>query len=158
MEPFNRPAPFYLAVLTCAAFLGAPPAQAFDRTAIIEGPVRAEIIRVIDGDTLLVAAKPWPQQTMEVYVRLRGIDAPEIKSDCASTRTLGEQAQAALAAMAGEQSEIRLLHISGDKYFGRVLADVTLTDGRNPAQELLSGGFVRQYDGGRKNAEVCSFW
>lgn len=44
----------------------------------IAGPVAAEVIRVIDGDTILVAAKPWPQQTMEVYVRLRGIDAPEL--------------------------------------------------------------------------------
>ena len=36
----------------------------------IEGPVSAKIIRIIDGDTLLVAATPWPQQTMEVYVRI----------------------------------------------------------------------------------------
>ncbi|WEZ81938.1 thermonuclease family protein [Rhizobium sp. 32-5/1] len=141
----------------CSLFIGVP-AQAYDRTAIVDGPVRAQIIRVIDGDTLLVAAKPWPQQTMEVYVRLRGIDAPEMKSDCASTRVAGEQAQAALAAMAGEQTEIQLLHISGDKYFGRVLADVALTDGRNPAQELLSAGYVREYGGGRKKAETCSFW
>jgi micrococcal nuclease len=41
---------------------------------------------VIDGDTILVAAKPWPQQTMEVYVRLRGIDAPELQSLLGDTR------------------------------------------------------------------------
>ncbi len=146
-----------LTAVLYVALTGAP-AQAYDRTTIIDGPVRAEIIRVIDGDTLLVAAKPWPQQTMEVYVRLRGIDAPELKSDCASTRAAGEQAQAALAAIASEQSEIKLLHISGDKYFGRVLADVALIDGRNPAQELLSAGYVREYSGGRKKAETCSLW
>lgn len=32
----------------------------------IAGPVDARIVRVIDGDTLLVEAMPWPQQTMEV--------------------------------------------------------------------------------------------
>jgi endonuclease YncB( thermonuclease family) len=52
----------------------------------IEGPVSAEILRVIDGDTLLVEARPWPQQTMEVYVRIRGIDAPEMHSSCADVR------------------------------------------------------------------------
>ncbi|WP_244483761.1 hypothetical protein [Rhizobium sp. Root482] len=46
----------------------------------IAGPVSAEIVRVIDGDTVLVMARPWPQQIVEVYVRLRGIDAPELKS------------------------------------------------------------------------------
>ena len=46
----------------------------------IAGPVSAEIIEVIDGDTILVDASPWPQQTIEVYVRLRGIDAPELHS------------------------------------------------------------------------------
>ena len=30
----------------------------------ISGPVEAEILRVIDGDTILVSAKPWPQQSV----------------------------------------------------------------------------------------------
>ncbi|WP_275786698.1 thermonuclease family protein [Pararhizobium gei] len=149
----------------CALALGFPllfqadATCAYDRGVVIDGPVRAQIIRVIDGDTLLVAAKPWPQQTMEVYVRLRGIDAPEIKSHCASISAAGKQAQAALAGLAGEQSEVQLLHISGDKYFGRVLADVTLADGRNPAHELLLSGYVVPYQGGRKAREICiSLW
>ena len=123
----------------------------------IVGPVMAEVIRVIDGDTILVAAKPWPQQTIEVYVRLRGIDAPELKSACAATRDAGLQARAALASLTTDQREIRLTHISGDKYFGRVVADVSFPDGRNPAQEMLSAGYVSPYDGGRK-AKDCSSW
>ncbi|OJF91352.1 thermonuclease family protein [Pararhizobium antarcticum] len=157
MESLSRPLLFalLLPLLTAGTIR---PAIAFDRGAMIDGPVRASIIKIIDGDTLLVAAKPWPQQTMEVYVRLRGIDAPETKSDCASTRAAGEQAKAALVAMLGGQSEIKLLHIAGDKYFGRVLADIALIDGRNPAQELLSAGYVSEYKGGKKRTAVCSFW
>jgi endonuclease YncB( thermonuclease family) len=34
----------------------------------VDGPVSAEIVGVIDGDTILVEASPWPQQTIEVYV------------------------------------------------------------------------------------------
>jgi len=124
----------------------------------ITGPVSAEIIRVIDGDTILVAAKPWPQQTMEVYVRLRGIDAPELKSSCAATRDAGRQARAALTDLTRDQHDIQLLRISGDKYFGRVVADISFSDGRNPAQEMLSAGYVAPYDGGHKKESCSSPW
>jgi micrococcal nuclease len=153
-----RPSPFILAALA-APFL-APDVLASEsgKRAEIPGPVSAEVIRVIDGDTILVAAKPWPQQTMEVYVRLRGIDAPELKSPCAATRDAGQEARAALASLTSDQREIQLLHISGDKYFGRVLADISFADGRNPAQEMLSAGYVMPYDGGRKSKGCESFW
>ncbi|CAN7178469.1 thermonuclease family protein [Pararhizobium sp. LjRoot235] len=124
----------------------------------ITGPVSAEIIRVIDGDTILVAAKPWPQQTMEVYVRLRGIDAPELKSSCAATRDAGRQARAALTDLIRDHHDIQLMRISGDKYFGRVVADISFSDGRNPAQEMLLAGYVTPYDGGHKKENCASFW
>ncbi|XAZ23469.1 thermonuclease family protein [Sinorhizobium sp. B11] len=122
----------------------------------IEGPVSAKIIRIIDGDTLLVAATPWPQQTMEVYVRIRGIDAPEIHSKCAEVRKAALEARVALEQMISGAATIQLREIAGDKYFGRILANVTFADGRNPAQDLLSEGKVRAYDGGRKPQVVCA--
>jgi len=121
----------------------------------IDGPVSAEIIRVIDGDTLLVAATPWPQQTMEVYVRIRGIDAPEMHSKCPEVRRAGREARHALEQMTSGVTGIKLTDISGDKYFGRILANVTLPDGRNPAQDLLTDGLVRSYHGGRKPRVSC---
>jgi len=122
----------------------------------IDGPVSAKIIRIIDGDTLLVAATPWPQQTMEVYVRIRGIDAPEIHSKCAEVRKAALEARVALEQMISGAATIQLREIAGDKYFGRILANVTFADGRNPAQDLLSEGKVRAYDGGRKPQVVCA--
>jgi micrococcal nuclease len=122
----------------------------------IEGPVSAKVIRIIDGDTLLVAATPWPQQTMEVYVRIRGIDAPEIHSKCAEVRKAALEARVALEQMISGAATIQLREIAGDKYFGRILANVTFADGRNPAQDLLSEGKVRAYDGGRKPQVVCA--
>ncbi|KQV35925.1 nuclease [Rhizobium sp. Root268] len=123
----------------------------------ITGPVNAEVLRVVDGDTLLVAARPWPQQIVEVYVRLRDIDAPEIKSDCSAIHDAGEKAKAALARMVSDRN-IRLMRISGDKYFGRVLAEVALEDGRNPARELLSAGYVATYAERRSTSQSCEFW
>ncbi|CDN50174.1 thermonuclease family protein [Neorhizobium galegae] len=121
----------------------------------IPGPVTAEILRVIDGDTLLVEAQPWPQQKMEVYVRIRGIDAPELKSKCERLREAGLDAQRALEALIAQSRKIQLTHISGDKYFGRIVADVVLSDGRSAGGDLLLAGLVRTYDGGRKPREVC---
>lgn len=123
----------------------------------IAGPVNAEVLRVVDGDTLLVAARPWPQQIVEVYVRLRDIDAPEIKSDCDAIHNAGEKAKDALAELVTDRN-IRLMRISGDKYFGRVLADVALEDGRNPAQELLSAGYVAMYAERRSTSQSCDYW
>jgi micrococcal nuclease len=121
----------------------------------IAGPVAAEILRVIDGDTLLVEAQPWPQQKMEVYVRIRGIDAPELKSKCEASRLAGVDARHALEALATQSNHIQLTRISGDKYFGRIVADVILSDGKNVADDLLVAGLVRIYDGGRKPKDVC---
>src|SRR6218665_1556762 len=89
----------------------------------IAGPVEAELISVIDGDTLLVNARPWPQHSIAVLVRIRGIDAPEMKSRCKAARRAAERAKNALSHLA--TGRIRLTNISGDKYFGRIVADVT---------------------------------
>src|SRR5436190_963859 len=88
----------------------------------IEGPVEAELISIIDGDTLLVAAKPWPQQTISVSVRIRGVDAPEMKSKCPALRARAVAAKEALASMlVAANGKLTLSAISGDKYFGRVV-------------------------------------
>ncbi len=122
----------------------------------ISGPVAAEILRVIDGDTLLVEAQPWPQQKMEVYVRIRGIDAPELKSKCERLREAAFDAHRALEALTARSRKIQLTHISGDKYFGRIVADVVLSDGRSAGDDLLLAGLVQTYDGGRKPQRICN--
>jgi endonuclease YncB( thermonuclease family) len=121
----------------------------------IAGPVTAEIVRVIDGDTLLVEARPWPQQRVEVYVRIRGIDAAELHSSCPTVRDAGLDARQMLENMTASSATIQLTHISGDKYFGRIVADVTLADGSQAGENLLLAGLARPYDGGRKPKEIC---
>ena len=142
----------YLALI--AVLFTASAAEATAREEI-SGPVTAQILRVIDGDTILVAARPWPQQTVEVYVRIRGIDAPELKSKCGSVRQAGGNARQALEALTQASGTIQLVNISGDKYFGRIVADVVLPDGRSASSDLLLAGLVQPYDGGRKMVPVC---
>ncbi|MCF6369012.1 thermonuclease family protein [Rhizobium halophilum] len=143
-----------ITVILISVFFGAGNAQAAARDEI-SGPVEAEILRVIDGDTVLVEARPWPQQKVEVYVRIRGIDTPEMKSSCQSERDAAQAARQALELLAASSSTVKLSRISGDKYFGRVVADVTLAGGEQPAEHLLLAGLAVSYDGGRKAKQNC---
>lgn len=121
----------------------------------IAGPVEALVLRVIDGDTLLVEARPWPQQKIEVYVRIRGIDTPEIRSKCPQIREAALAARRTLQELAERSETIRLSRISGDKYFGRVVADVVLSDDIRAADHLLLAGLAQDYDGGHKAGWPC---
>jgi endonuclease YncB( thermonuclease family) len=48
----------------------------FAGESVLRGPVPARVMAVLDGDTLLVQARLWLDQTLEVRVRLGGIDTP----------------------------------------------------------------------------------
>ena len=139
----------------CCLLLLAPLADTARGADRIAGPVEAEILRIIDGDTILVSAKPWPQQSIEVYVRLRGIDTPELRSRCSSDRAAAMSARDLLMSLA-DGVRVALTDIEGDKFFGRVVADVHLADGSNPAHDLLAAGLAVTYSGGRKPPVVCA--
>ncbi len=47
------------------------------RPAEYPGPYVAEVIRVLDADTLRMQVKVWPTAAVMVSVRLRGVDTPE---------------------------------------------------------------------------------
>ena len=112
----------------------------------LAGPYTATVERVIDGDTLAVRVPVWIGQELHVLVRVRGIDAPERKSRCATERRLAKRASTYLAAMVSG-GPVRLSRIAGGKYFGRVLADVTTAEGDDVARRLLSRKLARPYRG-----------
>lgn len=121
----------------------------------IDGPVLAHLVKVVDGDTVLVEAMPWPDHKVSTYVRLRGIDAPELKSKCPTFRKAALLAKEELADLMDGQDIVSLTAISGDKYFGRVVADLALQDGMRPAQHLLDAGLVEAYQGRSKSKRPC---
>lgn len=117
----------------------------------VRGPVEARVERIIDGDTFVAVAQVWPGHSVRVSVRIRGIDAPETKSRCASEREAGAAAREALEALFGG-APVAISNIGGGKYYGRVLADVTAHDGRGAAAALLGAGLARHYSGGKREA------
>ena len=146
---------FCLSCLLLASLIVSGPAENAVAGQRISGPVEASAIRVIDGDTVLVDATPWPNQHVTTYVRLRGIDAPELKSRCPEVRDAAERAHSALEELVASSSTLSLSDISGDKYFGRVVASLELEDGRDASSILLDAGLVDPYQGGRKKAVSC---
>jgi endonuclease YncB( thermonuclease family) len=113
------------------------------------GPVAAIVLNIIDGDTFLADAQVWPGQFVRVNVRIRGIDAPEMKSRCASEHDAALRARDALAELIGDGA-VSISNIGGAKYYGRVLADVETEQGVPVAEEMLGRSLVRPYEGGRR--------
>ncbi len=122
------------------------PAAAGERFA---GPVEARVLDVIDGDTLKAEALLWPGHRLTVSIRIRGIDAPEMKSRCHAERLAAQAARDELARLIAGGT-ISVSNVAGAKYYGRVLADVATPDGRNIAPAMLSMALVRPYGGGRR--------
>ncbi len=115
----------------------------------LPGPVTAEVVRVIDGDTIEVRAMPWPRLMMQVAVRLRGVDTPEMRGECAAERHDAAAARDALAAIVGD-GPVVLTDIDEDKYAGRIDARVIAPNGGDVTAALLKAGHGRAYDGGRR--------
>ncbi|WP_062015337.1 thermonuclease family protein [Aureimonas sp. AU4] len=115
----------------------------------IAGPVQARVVKVRDGDTVEVEAFVWPMQSVSVAVRLRNVDAPELRAQCDSERKSAEAARERFRQLVGT-GPVFLTQISGDKYFGRVLARLGTKDTPDIAAVLLREGMVDAYDGGRR--------
>ena len=111
----------------------------------------AEVIRIIDGDTFEARVRVWPGLDVDTKVRLRGVDAAELHARCASEL---EQAQAATVALAKILSEggVTISRVGIDKYGGRVDATIATRTTADVSAALLTGGFARAYDGGRRGS------
>jgi micrococcal nuclease len=136
------------ATLAIAAICAVGAAYAAERLA---GPYPAEVERIVDGDTLAVRVAIWIGQDLNVLVRIRGIDAPEVHGHCDDETVRAREARVALEQLV-TGGEVALTAIEGDKYFGRVIADVTTLAGQNVGAALLAGGYARTYDGGKRQS------
>ncbi|MEQ8308583.1 MAG: thermonuclease family protein [Hoeflea sp.] len=120
----------------------------------VPGPVAARVVRVIDGDTLVVDAHPWPGQAVRVSVRLRGIDTPERRSRCSSERKAADQARGELKRLVAGHETVSLINVAGGKYYGRILADLK-AGSRDIASAMLQSGLARPYQGGKRLRISC---
>ena len=110
-----------------------------------------DIIRTIDGDTFEARVHLSPGLDLTTRVRLRGVDAPELKAACAGELEMAEAAGAALRGLLGEGG-VTIYNIGPDKYNGRVVADAATRRTDNVSAALLAAGHARGYVRGRRSA------
>lgn len=151
MARFPQPLTALVAVISAALIGGLALHVIAADSGIVPGPIPAEVIQVVDGDTIAVRARIWLGQEVETHVRIAGIDAPEIKGRCEHERQMAEEARSLLVKSLGE-GRVLLREVRNDKYGGRVIAEVDTAKGENVAELMLRSGLARLYDGGRRQS------
>jgi endonuclease YncB( thermonuclease family) len=109
-----------------------------------------EVLRVYDGDTFEARVHLWPGLAITTRVRLRGIDAPELKARCDEERDRAEVARETLSRILA-QGDVGIARVTLDKYGGRVVADASTRATPDVAAALLDSGSARRYSGGRRD-------
>lgn len=110
-----------------------------------------EVLRTIDGDTFLARVRlQQPDRVIVTRVRLRGIDAPELKAACDREWKMAQAASTALRGLLSEGG-VTIYNVGPDKYAGRVVADAATGRTPNVSSALLAAGQVRRYDGGHRD-------
>jgi len=143
---------YILLVLTVALAAIIPPAMAQKTPQGVT--YDAQIIRVSDGDTIVISAPFLPAPLKpELAVRIFGVDTPE-KGHRAQCPQENERAliasQFTKTAIANSKKHQVTLY-AWDKFGGRVLGDI-IVDGKSIRQGLIANGLAREYYGDAKQS------
>ncbi|NDG32480.1 thermonuclease family protein [bacterium] len=114
----------------------------------------AQIVRVSDGDTVVIAAPFLPSPLKpELAVRIYGVDTPEKNhlAKCESEKQRGLAATEFTKKAVASTQKHQVILYGWDKYGGRVLGDMIL-NGVSLRAELIKNGFAREYYGEAKTS------
>ena len=114
----------------------------------------AQILRVSDGDTIVISAPFLPAPLKpELAVRIYGVDTPEKghRAQCPSENDRGLAASKFTTNAVAKSVKRQVVLYSWDKFGGRVLGDILL-DGQSLRSMLIANGFAREYFGEAKQS------
>lgn len=114
----------------------------------------AKIVRVNDGDTVVISAPFLPAPLKpELAVRIYGVDTPEkgFRAQCPSEDQRGQAATAFTKNAVASTQKHQFVLYGWDKFGGRVLGDMIL-NGVSLRSELIRNGFAREYFGEAKQS------
>jgi endonuclease YncB( thermonuclease family) len=114
----------------------------------------AKIVRVNDGDTVVIAAPFLPAPLKpELAVRVYGVDTPEkgFRAQCPSEDQRGQAATAFTKNAVASTQKHQVIIYGWDKFGGRILGDMIL-NGVSLRSELIKNGFAREYYGEAKQS------
>jgi endonuclease YncB( thermonuclease family) len=114
----------------------------------------AQILRVSDGDTIVIAAPFLPQPLKpELAVRIFGVDTPEKghRAQCPAEAQRGELASQYTKQLVQSGQRFQVTLYGWDKFGGRVLGDI-IVNGQSVRAGLIANGLAREYYGEAKQS------
>ncbi len=128
----------------------------------VRGPVAVELVRVIDGDTIVVSGRLWPAIRLDdAVIRIIGVDTPELRSRCASEAARARERQRARAArhaletlLRAADGQISVFDVVPGRYGGRYAARVRV-NGQDVADWLIAQGHGRAHAGRGATRSWC---
>ena len=114
----------------------------------------AQVLRVSDGDTIVISAPFLPAPLKpELAVRIFGVDTPEkgARAQCASENQRAQLASKYTTQLIQQGGKIQVTLYGWDKFGGRVLGDI-IVNGQSVRQGLIQNGLAREYYGEAKQS------
>lgn len=110
---------------------------------------KAELIKVIDGDTIDVRVDLGFKTFKLIRVRLLGINAPESRTRDKEEKVLGLASKERLKEILESNNNQFVLQSHGLGKFGRCLGELYIND-LNVNQQLVKEGHAVEYYGGKR--------
>jgi endonuclease YncB( thermonuclease family) len=139
------------AVFTVFAMMGAAYAQKMPKNS---ATYDAQVLRVSDGDTIVIAAPFLPAPLKpELAVRIYGVDTPEKghRAQCAQENERALVASNYTKQLIAQGGKIQVTLYGWDKFGGRVLGDI-IVNGQSVRAGLIANGLAREYYGDAKQS------
>jgi endonuclease YncB( thermonuclease family) len=114
----------------------------------------AQIVRVNDGDTVVISAPFLPAPLKpELAVRIFGVDTPEkgFRAKCPQEDARGQAATKFTKEVVTNAQKRQVVLYDWDKFGGRVLGDILL-NGQSLRAMLIQNGYAREYFGEAKQS------
>jgi endonuclease YncB( thermonuclease family) len=114
----------------------------------------AKIIRVSDGDTIVISAPFLPAPLKpELAVRIFGVDTPEKghRAQCPQENERALVASKFTTQAIQSHPKHQVIIYGWDKFGGRILGDI-LVNGQSIRQGLIANGLAREYYGDAKQS------
>jgi len=124
---------------------------------VYPGPFLAEVVRVIDGDTVEVRAHIWPEQTIVTTVRLADIDTPELRGHCEAEIEAAVRARTHVQGLVDQVGgRLWLRDVRLGKYAGRVLGRLETPQGLDFGRSLIGARLAVPYEDRRaQRVRLC---
>ncbi|UZP67987.1 thermonuclease family protein [Desulfovibrio mangrovi] len=112
------------------------------------GDMEAVVVRVVDGDTIIVDIPDLPPVIgKNIGIRISGCDTPELHDKRPEKRALAQQAKSFVTTLL-QGKKVRLKDVKRGKYF-RLIADVVIQQ-ISLSTLLIDEGYAKPYFGGKK--------